>query len=216
MNNHSVIFTDDSVRSIFTGTKTQTRRLVSPQPNAEHDGEPYWNIGGWRAWEYRNAPLLKKGGKTLPCPYGQSQETVWVRETFCFYRKHGQKKEEEEIWYRADFHQRYDAWERDVEPGQILRCERWQSPIVMPKVASRLSIKIESIRVEKLQDITEEDAKAEGVIPYSRNGASNDPGYHQTYRSAYLKLWNELHPKHHWLLNPWVWVLTFSKAEEPK
>ena len=105
-----VLFSAPMVRALLAGTKMQTRRPVKPQPETQHDGEPYWYVGGYRAWGYRppSAVPLRAGGNPLPCPYGQPGDKLWVREAWARDDEDGQ------VMYRADIgHDSCaDAWEQ--------------------------------------------------------------------------------------------------------
>ncbi len=206
MADRPIIFSAPMVRAILAGTKTQTRRAIKAQPNAVHDGEPYWFIGGYRVWGYRPATAvpLRAGGNPMPCPYGQRGDRLWVRETHmdlgaCYiYRAEADAERERAL----------------VAPGQ-----RWRPAIHMPRSASRITLELTAVRVERLQDISAADAVAEWVhlqprlVGYSKEAgcrwAPEDPCY------AYCNLWEQINGPGSWGANPWVWVLAFGRLEAP-
>ena len=130
-----------------------------------------------------------------PCPYGAQGCRLWVRETFAY----------------TDQHINY-------EPGWVYRATdpdwsemegfKWKPSIFMPRAASRITLEVERISVERLQDITEEDARAEGVT-VSKSIAS-DRVWPQ-YKDAYKVLWESINGEGSWAKNPWVWVVEFKK-----
>lgn len=207
----AVLFSAPMVRALLAGTKTQTRRPVKPQPETQHDGEPYWYVGGYRVWGYRppSAVPLRAGGNPLPCPYGQPGDKLWVRESWALDDEDGH------VMYRADIgHDSCaDAWEQ----GRIEGVPRykWRPSIHMPRTACRLVLTLESVRVERLNDISEADALAEGVTPKWEPGCSGRlmeafNGFSfRPAASAYADLWEQINGPGAWSANPWVWVLAF-------
>lgn len=199
-----ILFSAPMVRALLDGTKTQTRRLVKPQPEAVHDGEPYWFVGGYRAWTYRRtSDVLRKGGKELPCPYGQAGERLWVRETWA------RDDEDGALMYRADLGRdmNADAWEQGRLEG--VPRYRWKPSIHMPRAASRLTLEVTGVRVERLHQISRGDAMAEGCpFPNLQDGESPVRWYEY--------LWRAINGPDSWDANPWVWVVEFRKAHNAK
>lgn len=185
------------VRAILAGRKTQTRRVMKPQPvylYGEGKREKYsWKDGIFALNFYpHNTTLLKY------CPYGHPGDRLWVRETWAV-----NDDKYHRIIYKAD--QGYTARHGKPEFG------RWKPSIHMPRSASRINLEITDIRVERLQYITEEDAKAEGVDlvgPY----CAGIMGSYSTYRNAFWHLWDCINKKrgHPSSSNPWVWVIEFK------
>ena len=132
-----------------------------------------------------------------PFPYGKPGDRLWVRETFCYHDDLAM------YLYKAD----------DVT------CCKWKPSIHMPRNASRILLEITGVRVERLQDISEEDAIAEGCIkfPFEDDHAytfyDDDKTGHATHTGAYRKLWESLNGPGSWDLNPWVWVVEFKILE---
>ena len=172
------------VRALLAGTKTQTRRAWKIQP--DDDGRV--DVG--------NRPDTcgiayvrgASGGQCtrVPCPYGAPGDLVWVRETHWI-------NEPDIAMYRAD-----------GEMPPHMAGTRWRSPIHMPRWASRLTLRLADVRVNQVQDISEDDARAEGFD-------HGQDGYN--YRLALFgRTWDTINAKHGygWDSNPWVWALTFD------
>jgi hypothetical protein len=189
MNEHSIIFSGEMVRAILEGRKTQARRVVNPI---------HW-------------PWFDKHGAAehcLTCPYGQPGDRLWVRETWRPYCIISGIRAPQRlgIIYRAD-----NAKIQNPAAGNVWRMDwvtRWRSPIHMPRWASRITLEIKGVRVERLQDISQADARDEGAeCPL---GHPHDPEI--GYRLAYRDLWDSINAKrgHSWDSNPWVWVVEFK------
>ena len=194
MNIHPILFSGAMVRAILDGRKTQTRRIMKPQPIEDPQGYLTWK-------DRRNleaGAFVADAGWWLDCPYGQPGDRLWVRETW-------KQQPDGTIEYRAD---------RDW-------LQRWSAPLYMPRAASRITLELTSVRVERLQDISEADAQAEGVdlLPCTYVGRCNSNscprhGRLDRYRLAYAALWNTINGKTYpWDGNPWVWVLSFKRVE---
>jgi len=204
-----IIFSTSMVQAILRGRKTQTRRVVKmshrkgcPWAFDENDNTGYEWIEAdpdFSAHDYRQ-PC-----RCIQCPYGKLGDELWVRETFvlvpfpCAHLSNGTVR----AIYKADENECFD-W-------------KWKPSIHMPRWAARLFLKITDIQVERVQDISEEDSKAEGVVPFPYD-AEGDCWTDGTYRSAFEYLWGEINgwkgePKARapWADNPWVWVLGFEK-----
>lgn len=206
-----ILFSGPMVRALLDGSKTQTRRVVKPQPDTAHDGEPYWFIGGYRVWGYRPAPAvpLRAGGNPLPSPYGQRGDRLWVRESFAhMYRDNAQpeKRAPEDVAYMAD----------NLTPDPYVYGS-WKPSIHMPRWASRITLEINSVRVERLQDISEADAIAEGCTQnhngYYWGGPHPVSGLKQlaTAKGAYEDLWESINGPDSWAANPRVWAIEFRR-----
>jgi hypothetical protein len=127
-------------------------------------------------------------GRELKCPYGWVGDLLWVRETW-------QKIEGNRIIYKAD---------------PIIWGGKWKSSIFMPKQFSRIKLQITDIRVEKLCDISEEDAMAEGIdLPNYAEQANKDVKYPEP-SDIYAELWDEINGTGSWIKNSWVWVIIFT------
>ncbi len=183
-----IIMSGDNPRLIREGRKTQTRRIIKPQPpgtDPQFDGHP--DGGGW-VWTGRSE-------KNYVMPrYGVPGDRLWVREAFngtSLTPNHPM----ESITYLADA----GAHERSIF--------KWTPSIHMPRKFCRSTLQILKVRVERLNNISESDAKAEGMDPLFPPGVGP-----AKYVLAYRKLWDSLHGKGAWRKNPWVWVIEFKLA----
>jgi hypothetical protein len=196
MKERPILFSGPMVRALLAGTKTQTRRVVKTQPESLHHGEPYWHIGGYRAGAFRGItdPLRMGTHNPLTCPYGQPGDRLWVRE----------------------------AWARtSVFPGTEMVVYRegdnrtdyggpWKPGIHMFRRDSRITLEVTGVRVERLQDISEADALAEGIVQLRDGGFGLPAGehYHATDpRISYWSLWEHINGAGSVEANPWVWVI---------
>lgn len=143
---------------------------------------------------YPNSQPTTINGASYRCPYGQVGDRLWVREAF--YYDESAELREDGLFYKAD------EWMRKAVEDAM---ESWQSPIFMPRWASRITLEITNIRVERLQEISykEEEAQKEGVDMYEDR---------LSFVAEFIDLWNSLNPKYPWESNPWVWVLEFTKV----
>lgn len=144
-----ILLSTPMVEAILEGRKTQTRRALKPQPDLMVD-DP--------AHPLKHVPCIFKKGMaaSIPCPYGQAGDILWVRESWAVTGT--------EYMYKVD------------KQPHIQGIIKWKPSIFMPKKASRIWLHVEDIRVERLQDISEADAKSEGVEPVKL------PGYSTLYR----------------------------------
>ena len=190
MKERPILFSAPMVRALLDGTKTQTRRVVKPTPE----------------WIGQSGVLSYRGRVGLPhalCPYGQLGDRLWVRETWA------RDDEDGGLCYRADIGKGGDAddWERNRLDG-VPRF-RWRPSIHMPRAASRITLEITGVRVERLQNISEADAVAEGV----RNSLHMPGGRFANENFAHL--WWAINGDGSWEANPWVWAVEFKRLEQP-
>lgn len=210
MRERPILFSGAMVRALIDRSKTQTRRLVKPQPHLavssiEHvEGAEFRFCAPERVkQQYAHTFPLHR----LRCPYGAPGDRLWVRETFALvpataYRASAGVNQtvnpsdtHESAIYRACF---------DRASGGVV----WKPSIHMPRWASRLTLKVTDVRVERLRDISEEDARAEGC--HDSDGAPTQE-LSGTARGAYALLWDEINGKTaKWSSNPWVWAITFE------
>jgi hypothetical protein len=198
-----ILFSAPMVRALLAGTKTQTRRIVKPQPEVcgadwlakRRDGPAqflyYWPRGDGYAVNDRFV--------AESCPYGQPGDRLWVRESI----------------HRGDACARYSA------DGSVVNLADWRwkrdnlPSIHCPRELSRITLEITGVRVERLQGISEVDAKAEGIrwtdagpLHAHLDGGFNFP----TARDAYERLWGDINGPGSWDANPWVWVVEFKRV----
>lgn len=205
MKERPIIFSAPMVRAILDGRKTVTRRVVK-RYSADCIG---WFDDGDGLWAQRfidpssGSPYLKSWRDR--CPYGQPGGRLWVKETWGAVPHMMGGVQPETLRYRAD-------GEYQNERGTW----RWRSSIHMPRWASRITLEITDVRVERLQDISEADAVAEGCKPIRpelvQDGLIVRPG-----RSAveeFRLVWEQIHGGGSWEKNPWVWVIEFKKLEQ--
>lgn len=198
------------VLSILYGEKTQTRRVVK--------GADYF-AAGWpckfgKPCAETRCLYSHVDGKHLTVmhsPYGDAGDRLWVRETWQgpllddidAYRAEPRNYHKPEFCqYAADGGAAPEFVTMDDE---LVR--RWRPSIYMPRWASRINLKISGVHVERLQDISEEDAKAEGC-----NYPACGPDYKLTKRWAYRALWESINCPGSWDENPWVWVIEFKRV----
>ena len=195
MKERPILFNGEMVRAILEGSKTQTRRVMKPQSDKFIWGRPayHYDLGCY-------AVDSQDGWKFVNCPYGQPGDRLWCRETWQVHRLDGiTGKEFPNILYKADSSTRLFinecVWKYNREKPQ------WRPPIHMPRWASRITLEINDIRVERLQDISEEDAWAEGCeIDDGRMGWLK-----------YRQLWESINGAESWASSPWVWVIEFKR-----
>jgi hypothetical protein len=187
-----ILFSGEMVRAILDGRKTQTRRICKPRFDGrtpcEHF-EPVVVNGQYYMMRHCN-----HGSECRPCPYGVVGDRLWVRETWAKCAGHTDCGG---IYFRADVADNIGA-----------KVDRWRPSIYMPRHASRITLKITWVRVERLQEITEADAWAEGV---TREAAGAEA---PTGRDCFEMLWDSINANrgYGWAVNPWVWVVEFKRV----
>ena len=196
-----MLFSAPMVRALLDGSKTQTRRIVKPQPFRE---------------DYMAEEGVRRQFATL-APYGQPGDRIWVRETFqgpLFdgermdeYRRDSTKFETPEFCvYAADGGGAPEFQDADDN----LVC-RWRPSIHMPRWASRILLEITEVTVERLQDISRADIRAEGLqCPPELASDDVSPNYRDWYPVAWRELWESTGGD--WEANPWVWVVEFKRV----
>jgi len=221
MKERPIIFSSEMVRAILETRKTTTRRLVKPQPDSDcriDSGKIMTSVGVAYVRGERGNQCVR-----VPCPYGIPGDRLFVREKFsvCYNGENFA-----DIIYAADrVRQTFPitGWiENAIEKhGEYLR-----PSIHMPKWASRITLEITNVRVEKLQEITEEDAKREGIevmqrpesvgggIRYLAPACGDRPPYWEySAVTAFIYLWDSIYGKDAWEANPFVWVIEFKRVK---
>jgi hypothetical protein len=186
MKERPILFSGPMVRAILDGSKTQTRRIF--KGTTEHKG-PYNPA-------YMEAHQQANGWGSI-CPYGTPGDRLWVRETWQHNIGNGPP-----IIYRADHGAAQSVYEADLATGAWkVAVSGWRPSIFMPRAASRILLEITDVRVQRLQEISEEDARAEGCEPFA------------CPRDRFQGLWDTIHGSGAWHANPWVWAITFQRLE---
>ena len=209
MKSRPILFSAPMVRALLDGTKTQTRRVVKQQPDWFEPGAD-WQYGNGHSglgWYVNNSDYPEEGASFYHCPYGQVGDQLWVRETwYCddFRVLRGpylkpddldvvDARETGTLSYAADGRNPYEA----DQPT-------WKPSIHMPRWASRITLEITGVRVERLQDTTRGDCMAEGC-PFPNIAKETNP------KGWYRDLWASINDADSWEKNPWVWVIEFKR-----
>lgn len=226
MKERPILFNAEMVRAVLDGRKTQTRRVVNPQPETAHGHDGLVQVVGYRIWAW---PERVFDG-TIRCPYGAPGDRLWVRETWAPYDGADKPRadiEAECVRYRADG-VTYIGGPDDPVPLNMYGVPpheempggpwRWRPSIHMPRWASRITLEVTDVRVERVQDIRADDIYAEGTP------GAWDFLHHQkrwikaaclpACRTAWVELWDSINAKcgYGWDANPWVWVVSFKRV----
>ncbi|HHD2873019.1 TPA: hypothetical protein ACNZ87_004651, partial [Klebsiella pneumoniae] len=240
-----MIFNSEMVRAILDGRKTQTRRIMKVQPESNQlglllitDSTKHSDIGKYH-WAESNATGNHVRSKLFSSPFGAVGERIWVRETWatlgnedgCYVDWEdnlckGDERSAARI-YRASCEQRpgdYGLWSIPDDAYWKPHTKEhkfegaWRPSIHMPRWASRILLEITDVRVERLNAISEEDARAEGIIdggclncgePEPCGCANPEPDA----TDAFAYLWQSIYGQDNWNANPWVWVIEFKRVE---
>ena len=222
-----ILFNGDMVRAILDGRKTVTRRLIKSQPPYDVQCPLGYCTDGYKSEIGKFAfGSHKDGGKMIFCkpPYQQGN-ILYVRETWQYlYELDGNEQVIEDTgkyYYAATDTIPFNTYvdkngvEHDHAP--------WKPSIHMPKEAARIWLKVTDVRVERLQEITEEQAKAEGAIDNRGFIHSPDNEYNSihTAKEHFKQIWNSTIKKsdidrYGWDASPWVWVIEFERCEKPE
>ena len=181
-----ILFSTSMVQAILDGRKTQTRRVIKPQPNSKA--------------EYKGTEIGKHVFETdidmwhIKSPY-QPGQVLWVRETWSMI----DDMPYDNYVYRTD----YGTTEDDSFPPSMFK---WKPSIHMPREAARIFLRVKNVRVERLQDITAHDAIREGMESETPFDTVDE----------FKELWNNLNAKrgYGWDTNPWVWVVKFERISK--
>ena len=225
MKERPILFSGPMIRAILDGQKTVTRRIVR---GVDHSDVDTWADGGGAVWE-GGAWVDGNVGMTarVRCPFGVSGDRLWVKETWYddLHDEPGPRHRADDgsvhgIEYRASHDCR--SWESGCpcNPDGDGKRSAWRPSIFMPRWASRLTLEVVSVRVERLHEITNDDAEEEGVdlIPCDCERCKTSSGVcvlgQGSYREAFAKKWDEINGKRApWGSNPFVWRVEFKVAK---
>ncbi len=249
MKERPVIFNGEMVRAILDGHKTQTRRVMKPQPEPCYRGGHWWPSNAFKTMlhieeQMQNGQGGWKGLAGDACPFGQVGDQLWVRETWSDVNLEGIPA----VAYRADgdvyspmddesFLDEYGAFNYEDHRVTKYHFSAWYSDLIegiegvwrpsihMPRWASRITLEITAVRVERLNDISVDDAKAEGVRALENN-FGNGPAYcdyllpnlddtaewYNRASDSFKSLWKSIYGEESWRANPWVWVIEFRRV----
>ena len=231
MKEYPILFSGEMVRAILEGRKTQTRRVIKPQPIMMDSGTWYpSDVPGdgknKTGLHYANENHMRKGLPFDFCPYGQPGDRLWVRETAKLrtITATSWKVSSFDLYYKADdglviFNNRAGRYAPYKRIG-------FTPSIHMPRWASRITLEVVNIRVERVQDITYEDAVAEGIpgagivlgnITMLLTQTNNMEDAEKVLRlDMFSELWDKINLKrgYGWEVNPWVWVIEFKREEQ--
>lgn len=217
-----ILFSAPMVRAILDGRKTQTRRvvkLVGADTLEEREDGSLWPYSStWADGDER--------GPWLACPYGEPGDRLWVRETWQAWKQVSIESDEwDPITREVRSGEDWALWvELRGKPDKIeYRATSesvgpWTPSIHMPRWASRITLEVVSVRVERLQEISNEDAKAEGVRAFEHDGAGvyedyelGDGTWCNDARGSFATLWRSINGPESWAANPWVWRVEFKR-----
>lgn len=216
MKDKPILMSTPMVRAILDGSKTQTRRLMKPQPR-DHDHQSFWGA----EWENEPPHYVIRGkdcfcslcgdgigidGRSLYKAKYEVGDILWVRETYAIKPTIDPEQDWTTYLYKASHE--LDGYDT-----------KWRPSIFMPKDACRIRLQVTDIRVERLQDISEEDAIAEGIDKVADYGSTGYRLYTEPNAayadidavSSYESLWESINGKGSWDKNPWVWVIAFKR-----
>ncbi len=234
MKERPILFSASMVRALLDGSKTQTRRACKPAQFYSLSAVVEVPDPMERGQVYNGSHFGDEEGEVqFACPYGGRGDQLWVRETFVMgwplnghgivdkYDDEGHEKPKQ-TFYRASNPDLTWCDGSDDTPIPV----PWKPSIHMPRAASRITLEVTSVRVERLQDISEADAMAEGIAygPTCDEGGRSG-GYHWDRNrededvwpaavQAFRQLWIGINGPHSWAANPWVWVVEFKRFQK--
>ena len=210
-NERPILFSGPMVRAILDGRKTMTRRVHKVQPNDPPSTFSYkWDGEHWRGFIDAGKYAGWCDTPWMDCPYGEIGDRLWVRETFGMCAAH---PDCDGVYFKAD-----------TSDNEGAKVDKWRPSIFMPRWASRITLEIAGVKVERVQDINEEDAKAEGIAPWInaageasrmawRDYSMSEAVGHCCPRESFRTLWDSINAKRApWASNPWVWIIDFKRV----
>lgn len=206
MKEKSIVLYEHEIKAILDGSLTQLRRPIAPQPmlcgvSATNVAASYGSDVDVDWWTWKNNTYGEDAGcedLETACPYGVPGDSLWVRETWYNDAVFGKSS----LYYRADgeFADQLPRYDPINDPAMAAEI-KWRPSIHMPRWASRITLEVTNVRVERVQEISEEDIRAEGV----QSNSSDMPGF--------VTLWDSVYGKRGlgWDANPWVFVVEFRR-----
>lgn len=215
MAERGMIFNAEMVRALLDGSKTQTRRIMKNQP-AELPSSPVsiTRIDTGFQW-YANDGV----SSVFTCPFGQPGDRIWVREAF---RVMGCATDVARLVYKASERNSFTESTRTVPVASCTKqpSQKWTPSIHMPRWASRLTLEITNVGVQRLQSISQNDAAREGLVRLPASGRycinQGDQyfgGASHDAREVFSWLWSSIYGDDSWQANPWVWVIEFKQVD---
>ncbi|STE16474.1 hypothetical protein [Citrobacter sp. wls718] len=208
MTERGMIFNAEMVNAILSGRKVQTRRPIKwkqtrfTEIGEREDGSKWpWSEDTENVCDYWH-----------PCPFGAVGDRIWVRETWA---EAGASAPDLTL-YRANYPEHVPPQYENV-PTVTSIC--WTPSIFMPRWASRILLEITDVRVDRLNGISEADARAEGMpsagelLPDYPDTYLTPVGDFATAKVAFQRLWESIYGKENWQADPWVWVIEFKRIE---
>lgn len=227
MKERPILFSTDMVKAILDGKKSQTRRVIKPTQSEPKVPPLYmepWVIGGEQETDKDGLPCwvgthpdYPTGQKWFSCPYGLVGDRLWVKETWQAYTPDGlaysalskEQKQEVELFNWA-------IVDKATSPELKREGDPWIPSIFMPRWASRITLEITDVRVQRIQDISEYDAEQEGVkVSHYYCDEGEFPAHRCDPIGKFRELWDSINAKrgYRWEQNPWVWVIEFRRIE---
>lgn len=221
MKERPILFNGEMVRAILDGRKTQTRRPVKPQPPADIDSLHHGRLASLAPYKLLDDDYNPQGfgfedgrGQFWKSPFGTVGDRLWVRETTCIAPRRFAEPDETCVTDSGGF-KRYVSYKADRHSEDAMRDYnlKWTPSIHVPRWASRIDLEITRVWVERVQDITEEDAKKEGVKvgeDRSYSFAEHSLKY-EPHKDAFRDLWQSIYGT--CAANPWVWAYEFRRIK---
>ena len=230
MSERPILFNGEMVRAILDGRKTQTRRVIKPQPATNNVDflDMVMGESSQLFWEWDSR--VNVVGRSFLCPYGKPGDRLWVREAHgllcdlcldspCEYPEQNPCKNIY-VQYRAESDDPYPGqWPAEEARGNP-GAPKWRPSIHMPRWASRITLEVVAVRVERVQEISPLDATRESCFAFMRYGPPIMGGIPTLLESRspieqFSRLWDSINAKRgfSWESNPWVWVVEFEVVE---
>ncbi len=200
-----ILFSAPMVLALLAGTKTQTRRALKSQPLEIIKGKKINGVQSWIGLTERGEKIEDNRGVCFRCKFGESGDRLWVRES---WKPYATECGERGAVYAADKTRKAAGhdWRHPV-PIARQSADAWRPSIFMPRWASRLTLEVTEVRVQRLQSISVDDCRAEGF-----DGSSNSV---KSPYSEFAAIWDAINGEKSWDGNPWVWAISFRKVDQP-